>query len=135
MTALKQSLCTEQGLMNFDDLTPSTSSEPLTQRFWRRYGRNAINMLESIREKPEKGKLLIENTEYLVVELEHASQREMVTKLDDFLRRRSKISMVLNEEDILSDPGLLAACKILFGDEADAKIAEYKVMLTAQKQS
>jgi alpha-glycerophosphate oxidase/glycerol-3-phosphate dehydrogenase len=115
-------------LMNFDDLTPNTSSEPLTQRFWRRYGRNAINMLESIRENPEKGKLLIQNAEYLVVELEHASQREMVTKLDDFLRRRSKISIVLNQEDILSDPGLQEACKILFGDEADDKIQEYKDM-------
>lgn len=116
-------------LMNFDDLTPASSSEPLTQRFWRRYGRNAINMLESIRENPDKGKLLIKNAEYLVVELEHASQREMVTKLDDFLRRRSKISMVLKQEAILNDPGLQEACKILFGDQADNKIQEYKDML------
>ncbi|MFT7008889.1 MAG: glycerol-3-phosphate dehydrogenase [Colwellia sp.] len=121
-------------LMNFDDLTPDSSSEPLTQRFWRRYGRNAINMLESVRENPEKARLLIQNAEYLVVELEHASQREMVTKLADFLRRRSKISMVLNEEDILSDPGLQEACKILFGDEADSKIQEYSDMLVIKNK-
>lgn len=120
-------------LMNFDDLTPESSSEPLTQRFWRRYGRNAINMLESIRENPKKAELLIKNAEYLRVELEHASQREMVTKLDDFLRRRSKISIVLSEEDILSDPGLKEACEILFGDEADDKIQEYKDMLAQKK--
>ena len=47
-------------LMDFDSLTPESSSEPLTQRFWRRYGRNALNMLESIRENPEKAELLIE---------------------------------------------------------------------------
>lgn len=121
-------------LMNFDDLTPATSSEPLTQRFWRRYGRNAINMLESIRENPEKGELLIKNSEYLRVELEHASQREMVTKLDDFLRRRSKISIVLSEADILSDPGLKEACEILFGDEAESKIEEYKAMILHRSQ-
>ena len=86
-------------------------------------------MLESIRENPDKGKLLIKNAEYLVVELEHASQREMVTKLDDFLRRRSKISMVLKPEAILNDPGLQEACKILFGEQADSKIQEYKDML------
>jgi glycerol-3-phosphate dehydrogenase len=120
-------------LMGFDDLTPESSSEPLTQRFWRRYGRNAINMLESIRETPQKAELLIKNAEYLVVELEHAAQREMVTKLDDFLRRRSKISMVLNEEEILDDPGLVEACKILFGDEADTKIKEYRDMLASSK--
>ncbi|GGZ49152.1 glycerol-3-phosphate dehydrogenase/oxidase [Paraglaciecola chathamensis] len=112
-------------LMNFDALTPATSSEPLTSRFWRRYGRNAINMLEAIRENPEKAELLIENSEYLRVEIEHAAQREMVTKLEDFLRRRSKISLVVRQEDILAAPGLREACEILFGDEAEAKLQEY----------
>lgn len=113
-------------LMDFDDLTPSSSSEKLTQRFWRRYGRNAINMLESIRENPRMGELLIENSEYLRVEIEHAAKREMVTKLEDFLRRRSKISLVVRKEDILKAPGLLEACEILFGDEAQMKLQEYK---------
>ena len=112
-------------LMNFDALTPQTSSEPLTSRFWRRYGRNAINMLEAIRENPAKAELLIENSEYLRVEIEHAAQREMVTKLEDFLRRRSKISLVVRQEDILAAPGLREACEILFGDEAEAKLQEY----------
>lgn len=112
-------------LMDFDALTPATSSEPLTKRFWRRYGRNAINMLEKIRENPEKAELLIENSEYLRVEIEHAAEREMVTKLEDFLRRRSKISLVVRKQDIISAPGLREACEILFGDEADAKLKEY----------
>jgi glycerol-3-phosphate dehydrogenase len=113
-------------LMGLDALTPATSSEKLTQRFWRRYGRNAINMLETIRENPKMADLLIENSEYLRVEIEHAAQREMVTKLEDFLRRRSKISLVVRKEDILKAPGLLEACKILFGDEAEQKLQEYK---------
>jgi alpha-glycerophosphate oxidase/glycerol-3-phosphate dehydrogenase len=112
-------------LMDFDALTPPKSSEPLTKRFWRRYGRNAINMLEKIRENPEKAELLIENSEYLRVEIEHAAEREMVTKLEDFLRRRSKISLVVRQADILAAPGLKEACEILFGDEADAKLQEY----------
>ncbi|MEP2652548.1 MAG: FAD-dependent oxidoreductase [Paraglaciecola sp.] len=112
-------------LMDFDLLTPPTSTESLTTRFWRRYGRNAINMLEKIREDPAEAELLIENSEYLRVEIEHAAEREMVTKLDDFLRRRSKISLVVSQADILADPGLKAACKILFGEEADDKLQEY----------
>jgi hypothetical protein len=48
-----------------------------------------------------------------------------VTKLEDFLRRRSKISLVVRREDILSAPGLKEACEILFGDEADSKLNEY----------
>lgn len=112
-------------LMGLDDMTPETSSEPLSQRFWRRYGRNAINMLEQIRENPRMGELLIENSEYLRVEIQHAADREMVTKLEDFLRRRSKISLVVRTQDILSAPGLKEACDILFGQEAEAKLQEY----------
>lgn len=112
-------------LMGLDTLTPATSSEPLSQRFWRRYGRNALNMLEQIRENPRMGELLIENSEYLRVELEHAARREMVTKLEDFLRRRSKISQVVRQQDILAAPGLFEACQILFGEQAETKLQEY----------
>jgi glycerol-3-phosphate dehydrogenase len=131
--AIKHEFMHRAELMGFDQLTPTSSSEPLTSRFWRRYGRNAINMLEIIRENPEKAELLIENSEYLRVEIEHAAQREMVTKLDDFLRRRSKISLVVREEDILAAPGLKEACKILFGDLAEQKLQEYKDMLAKRK--
>ncbi|MCF2947119.1 glycerol-3-phosphate dehydrogenase/oxidase [Paraglaciecola aquimarina] len=125
--SIKEEFMHRAELMDFDSLTPKSSSEPLTQRFWRRYGRNAINMLESVRENPRKGELLIKNSEYLRVEIEHAAQREMVTKLEDFLRRRSKMALVLSKEEILSDPGLLEACEILFGEQAQVKLAEYKL--------
>jgi len=50
----------------------------------------------------------------------------MVTKLEDFLRRRSKITQVVRNEDIIDAPGLKEACKIFFGDQADAKLQEYR---------
>ena len=49
----------------------------------------------------------------------------MVTKLEDFLRRRSKITQVISEDDVLSSPGLHEAAEILFGDQADERLAEY----------
>ena len=49
----------------------------------------------------------------------------MITRLEDFLRRRSKISLVVRREELLDAPGLKQACKILFGDQADEKLAEY----------
>jgi hypothetical protein len=48
-----------------------------------------------------------------------------VVKLEDFLRRRSKIALVVRREEIRRAPGLREACRILFGDDAEAKIAEY----------
>jgi len=49
----------------------------------------------------------------------------MVVKLEDFLRRRSKIALVVRRDEIARAPGLREACRILFGDDAEAKIAEY----------
>jgi alpha-glycerophosphate oxidase/glycerol-3-phosphate dehydrogenase len=49
----------------------------------------------------------------------------MVTKLDDFLRRRSKIAQVVSKADIISAPGLRDACVLLFGDQAQIKMQEY----------
>ena len=74
---------------------------------------------------PANAKLLIENAEYTRCEIEQAARREMITKLEDFLRRRSKISQVVRKEELKNSPGLKEACKILFGDQADAKYHEY----------
>ena len=112
-------------LMDLDALTAKSSSEPLSTRLWRRYGASAIGLLESIRQDPHQAELVIENAEYLRCEIEEAARREMVTKLDDFLRRRSKIALVVSQEELTQAAGLKAACRILFGDEADAKLAEY----------
>ena len=123
--SVKEEFMHQAMLMGLDDMTDVSSSEPLTQRLWRRYGRSAIEMLEMIREDPSCAELLIENAEYLRCEIEHAARREMITKLEDFLRRRSKISLVVRREEIINAPGLKEACEILFGDEAEAKLQEY----------
>ena len=82
-------------------------------------------MLELIQEDPKQAEVLIEGTEYIRCELREATHREMVTKLEDFLRRRSKIALIERRETIRTSPGLKEACEMLFGDEADEKIAEY----------
>ena len=41
-------------------------------------------------------------------------------------RRRSKITQVVREADIIDAPGLKEACKIFFGEEWELKLAEYK---------
>jgi len=112
-------------LMDLDDYTVEGSSEPLTQRLWRRYGGNALELLEDIRQHPKQAERLMKDAEYLRCEIEHTARHEMITKLEDFLRRRSKITQVVRNEDIIDAPGLMEACKIFFGDEADAKRQEY----------
>ena len=112
-------------LMDLDAFTVKGSSEPLTQRLWRRYGGRALELLEDIRQNPHQAERLMKDAEYLRCEVEHTARHEMITKLEDFLRRRSKITQVVRNEDIVDAPGLKEACKIFFGDEAEAKRQEY----------
>jgi glycerol-3-phosphate dehydrogenase len=112
-------------LMHLDELTAAQSSEPLSTRLWRRYGESALRLLEDIRAEPEMAEVLIHGTEYIRGELYHAARREMITKLDDFVRRRSKIAFIARKHEIRDAPGLFEACRILFGEQAEAKFFEY----------
>jgi len=49
----------------------------------------------------------------------------MVTQLEDFMLRRSKIDLVVRSEKVRGAEGLPEVAEILFGDQADAKLAEY----------
>jgi glycerol-3-phosphate dehydrogenase len=82
-------------------------------------------MLDEVRADPEMGTDIMENADYLRVELHVAAGTEMITKLDDFLRRRSKITQVVPEADVRSSAGLREVAEILFGEQADARLAEY----------
>ncbi len=49
----------------------------------------------------------------------------MVTRLDDFLRRRSKISLVTRDAEIRSSAGLSEVAEILFEDQAGEKLTQH----------
>ncbi|GAC1345816.1 MAG: glycerol-3-phosphate dehydrogenase/oxidase [Myxococcales bacterium] len=112
-------------LMGLDGMTSPRSSEKLSTRLWRRYGAQALGLLDNIRADPAMAEVLIEGAEYLRGEIEHAGRREMITRLSDFLRRRSKIELVVRRDELLRAQGLREACNILFGDAADERLAEY----------
>lgn len=112
-------------LMDLDSYTSPQAHEKLSTRFWRRYGAHALELLEEIRENPAEAEVLIHGAEYTRCEIKEAASREMVTKLEDFLRRRSKIALVMRKDDIRKSKGIKDACKILFGKEAEKKFKEY----------
>ncbi|MDT0594633.1 glycerol-3-phosphate dehydrogenase/oxidase [Glaciecola petra] len=112
-------------LIDLDAMTPAYSSEKLTTRLWRRYDIHALQILDEIQRDPTQAQQLMENAEYLRAELDYAARREMITKLEDFLRRRSKIEMVLRKSEIVKTKGIVEACEILFGNKAQEKLEEY----------
>jgi glycerol-3-phosphate dehydrogenase len=112
-------------LMKLDRLRSKPDTEPLTGRLWRRYGRRAFTMLEAIRADPAMGEDVMDSADYLRAELHNAAQHEMIVKLDDFMRRRSKIDLVVHDDDIRNSDGLHEVAEILFGEDADRRLAEY----------
>ena len=111
--------------MKLDELTSSGSSEILSSRLWRRYGKRAFGLLESIQKEPKIAEPLIEGTDYIKCELTEAAEREMIVTLEDFLRRRSKLALVVQHEDLKKSDGLREACKILFAEDAADRWEEY----------
>ena len=111
--------------MRLDDLRHKKGVEPLSERLWRRYGRRAFAMLDEIREDPKMGEDILKSADYIRAELHHAARHEMITHLEDFMLRRSKIDLVVRNEKITSGDGLAEVARILFGDTADVKLAEY----------
>jgi glycerol-3-phosphate dehydrogenase len=57
--------------------------------------------------------------------MEHLAQSELITKLEDFLRRRSKIELLFSQDELKQSEGLFEACQKLFGDDAKVKFDEY----------
>lgn len=112
-------------LMKLDALRNKPDVEPLTDRLWRRYGRRAFDMLEAIRVDESMGEDIMDSADYLRVELHNTAEHEMVVKLDDFMRRRSKIDLVVPDAEIRSSDGLQEVAEILFGDDADRRLQEY----------
>ena len=111
--------------MRLDDLRDKAGAEPLSERLWRRYGRRAFEMLDHIREDPSMAEDILGSSDYLRVELHNTASTEMIVHLDDFLRRRSKISLITRQEDIQNSKGLSEVGSILFGADAQTKLDEY----------
>ena len=82
-------------------------------------------MLEEIRADPSMAEDVMGSADYIRVELHSAARSEMVTRLEDFMRRRSKIDLVVHDADIADSVGLAEVATILFGGDAERRLAEY----------
>ena len=112
-------------LMHLDEMRSKPDTESLSVRLWRRYGRRAFDMLEHIRDDPSMATDVMESADYLRVELHNAADHEMIVKLDDFMRRRSKIDLVVADGEFVGSDGLAEISQLLFGDDGERKLDEF----------
>ena len=124
--SVKDKFMSEIEEFNIDKLTPKGAIEPLSSRFWRRYGEDAFVLVEAIKQNPAKANLALEHTEFTWAEIDWVAENEMIVNLDDLLRRRSKATLVIRKELLDNAEGLEAVSKRLFDDDAQQKMDEFR---------
>lgn len=107
------------------DVTMADGSEPIAARLWRRYGKDALALLDVIAADPREKEPVLPGCADLRCEVRLAGQREMVTTLEDYLRRRTKLLLTVGRERLLVMPELRELCGLLFGAAGDARLAEF----------
>jgi len=111
--------------LGVDKLVAEDTHEALSVRLWRRYASDANAMLDAIADDPSLGEPLVENAGIRRCEIDYLADTEMIVKLEDYLRRRSKIELLYSREELHRSAGLMEACERLFGEQARQRFEEY----------
>ena len=97
----------------------------MSERLWRLYGDDSLAVIGLIEAQPELRAPVVFGHPVLLAEVAFMAKHEMVVNLEDFLRRRTRLSLVVPREELLCSPGLKLAANLLFGPKADVRWEEY----------
>ncbi len=111
--------------LGLDQIVAGDTGEVLSERLWRRYAEHAIPMIEAIEKDPKMAETLIEGSGIRHCEIDYLAQNEMIVKLEDYLRRRSKLELLVTFDQLKQTEGIYETCEKLFGEEARARYDEY----------
>ncbi len=107
------------------EIRAEDTGEPLSDRLWRRYGAGAGSILDRIRQDPDLTSTAVPGTGLRLGEIDYLREREMIVKLDDLLRRRSKLALLYRHQELAEMPGLRELCNHLFGNRGRAEFEGY----------
>ncbi len=91
------------GLDRRPDVEQATT---LSEVLWRRHGLASYQLLDLIGADPAMAEPVLANSDVLRGELTLMAEREMIVRPDDFLRRRTKLAMLIHRDDLGADPGM-----------------------------
>ena len=94
------------------------------ERLWRRYGKEAGVLLAMIHDEPGLAEEAIAGSGVLRAEASYAAEHEMVVTMEDFLRRRTNLSLCHRVSAAKEE--MIQMAKMLFGDEAVERLREYQ---------
>lgn len=123
--AQHQAYCARSRGLQLDRVMLPDSDGSLQTRLWRRYGLDALAMLDQIEIEPSLATPAIAGTSLFRCELAHLAEKEMPTSLEDLLHRRSKIGLVVEKHKLKSSAGTMAVCRQVFRDQAQQQFDAY----------
>jgi len=86
------------------------------ERWWRFYDIGAFEVLANFRQEVKSQELLIPEIDYYRCEAEFMRKHEYIVSLEDFLRRRTLLAMVLSKRELYNHQGVRTVCELLFPD-------------------
>ncbi|MDO6681384.1 MULTISPECIES: glycerol-3-phosphate dehydrogenase/oxidase [unclassified Oceanobacter] len=105
--------------------------ETLPQRWWRRYGTDAFELLVDVADHPEWLQPMLDGDDVREAEVRLAARLEMVTRLEDFLRRRTMLELTLGKAALAQSPALARISQLLFGSDGERQLENYLATTTA----
>jgi len=117
----KEAFLTDAKHLNKEQLDGIDNS---ADRLWRRYGKEAGLLLAMVNDQPELAEEAITGSGVLRVEVKYAAEHEMVVTMEDFLRRRTNLSLCHRLSNATQEMAKIA--ESLFGNEAVDQLQEYQ---------
>ncbi|HYX33302.1 MAG TPA: glycerol-3-phosphate dehydrogenase/oxidase [Oligoflexus sp.] len=96
-----------------------------SDRLWRLYGDDALGIAERIKADPSLAEPVVADAPVLMAEVAHMADHELIVDLEDFLRRRTRLSLVVRYEVLEQSAGLKKAARILFGPDMETRWKAY----------
>ena len=85
------------------DRAPSVErAQTMAEVLWRRHGRAGYQILRGIERNAQMGHSVLGDTDVLWGEVELMAEREMIADIDDFLRRRTKLSLIFKRSELMA---------------------------------
>jgi len=112
--------------LGLDTLPGVASGRPLAERLWRRYGSSALSVLDGLAEDRALAEPLFPGADFVRGELRVVAEKEMVVTLEDLLRRRTMLSLVLCREILAAAPGLEEAARVLFPGDPEMALDRFR---------
>lgn len=91
-------------------------ADSVAELLWRRHHEAAHRVLDLIIEDPSMGEQLFADSDVCRAELVVMNEREMLVRPDDFLRRRTKLALILGDKALAADPGMAELNRALTRD-------------------